>query len=791
MSFKLIKRGVAKFGIAVFVCSNVTQVFCMQGAPEFVVNIEKNQEAGDAAFKVQVQRKQDASTTTIENYVTSATMMKPQMAAMASLCEASQRAKSTIATGTFALPDVTAEAKCFCMNIPELGELFISQDGDAVFSNRNATGKSIKIITPRQLVLNDITGDIEVEADFAVLTGKTKASLNSLSFRRKINQGSFGGLFIDKESELEVGTLFIEDALLLNTGRLTVNCMTSMNHLDNSGIATFNSQLIGLRSIHNREGAQLFLLDKTVVAPGAIEVGIQDEGAFVVDEGTQLFLLDGTVGAPDNIGIRNDGNIFVRRKAGVGIDPTKPDFEIHGTYKASSGASLRAEGGVRVFAHGFQNDGIVQTEGKLRFVQIGATAAGTKFGRVIAGVSVEYETTGDAANLDGEFITPIVTGEDKAFKVKSSRGIIISRPAKMNVDLNIEAPRVGIKSELKVRNLAVKAGLFTVAATGNVGSKRNVFIEANRFENISGKIHALGDIALNVTGMFVNTGGKATNQKTITIPCYKKTKVSTNKTFVVEHLGRRTKTYDKYPITNEKGELACVNSVLYDVSTEVEEYFLSTEMAGQIACHRNLSIKANIIDNSYGYLHSRESISATAGTTVLNQVGLVYALQEIHIRGSHFSNCLVLEHSRHIADAVDPTKPVVTKKSFPTSFCLDRHSHLFHGATYSVGNWCGYRDFDVVTDYLPYRDGQVPLFLKLPGYLCAAGDVSVDAEFDVDLGMIVSEREVVVRGKKQARTTNLVSCGNIAEEFQKAEVQRMRIEAQNALFDELDDFVID
>ncbi|MDR3224644.1 MAG: hypothetical protein LBT03_03715 [Holosporales bacterium] len=1011
---ELIKREVTKLMIAIFVYSNIASAFCMQGVPEFVINIERDQAA--AAFKIQVQRRRVASTI-IENYVTSTTVMKPQMAAMASLYEALQRANTTIASGIFGgqmsvLPEITFGSKkigaeCFCLSIPELGELFISHDGDVIFDNKEAAGRSMRIIVPRQLILSCVTGNVEVEADSAVLTGITKTSLNSLSFRRSARRTSFGGLFIDKGSELEVGSLSIEDALLLNAGRITIKKAMAMNNSDIfnagtisttadqavmndiahfrnagifdaknrlvAGISTFlnkgtfraksasvvvagrfnNDGMVGTteslylggvgevvnagtidgergeviisgRQFVHKAGGKLtssivrFRSEKTELAgvvegrevsfrgevvntgnigfeklelsgkraivqnsgsitatkiisdaeeaaigdlvvektadkvtmtePGKVtadsvsvlsqkhlqistnmqklrSIKIDKGGDFLVEEGSsvetvncldnsgtatfesqltelksirnsegaRLSLLDKTVVTPDakGIGIQNDGDLFVRRKVGFGINSTEQDLEIRGTYKASSGASLHAEGGVKILALGFQNDGIVQAESKLKFIQVGAVANETKFGRAVAEAGIEYEITeGGTANLDGDFITPVITGENKSFSVKSDQEIVVSKPVKMNVDLSIEAPKVDVRSEMKVRDLAVKADLFTVTATGYIVSKKNVFIEAGKFENISGKVHALGDVTFNIAGMFVNTGGKVTNKKNIAVTYYTKAPVGINKTFSREHWGWRRKDYGNYPATNEKGGLVYVKLVPCDILAEVEEYFLSVEKAGQIACHRNLSIKADTIDNSYGYLHSRESISAIASTTVLNQVGLMYALLGINIHGIHFFNGLALEHSKHVVNAVDPNSPVITKKSFPTWFELNRRSHRFHGATFSVGCWSNYKNFDVVTDYLSYKDGRVPLpSLKLPGYLYAAGDVSVDAEFDASLGMVVSERDIKIRGRNQGRTANLVSYGNIASEFQKEEVKKMKVEDQSAPLDRLGDFV--
>jgi adhesin HecA-like repeat protein len=125
----------------------------------------------------------------------------------------------------------TAVSHGFCLNIPELGDLLISHDGDVVFDSTKSIGKSIKIKTPAQLILNNMTAtDIDVEATAAILTGKTKVSINSLHFSGIADDDNpTNGLFIDNESELEVGDLSLEDALLVNAGKLTVKQTMDLN----------------------------------------------------------------------------------------------------------------------------------------------------------------------------------------------------------------------------------------------------------------------------------------------------------------------------------------------------------------------------------------------------------------------------------------------------------------------------------------------------------------------------------------------------------------------------------
>ena len=57
---------------------------------------------------------------------------------------------------------------------------------------------------------------------------------------------------------------------------------------------------------------------------------------------------------------------------------------------------------------------------------------------------------------------------------------------------------------MKVRDLKIKTGKFK--NTQLLTSKKNIFIIADSFENISGKIQALQDMKFNIKGTFINSG---------------------------------------------------------------------------------------------------------------------------------------------------------------------------------------------------------------------------------------------------------------------------------------------
>lgn len=138
----------------------------------------------------------------------------------------------------------TELSRGFCLSIPELGDLLISHEGDVVFGQRDAgsghalLGKSLRITAPSQIILNNATAKhIDVEVTTAFLMGASTASIDFLKFH-----GIGGvdvptnGLFIDREAALQVGELSLEDALLLNTGQLSVT-----KSLDLNGEYFFNS----------------------------------------------------------------------------------------------------------------------------------------------------------------------------------------------------------------------------------------------------------------------------------------------------------------------------------------------------------------------------------------------------------------------------------------------------------------------------------------------------------------------------------------------------------------------
>ena len=165
----------------------------------------------------------------------------PQLYEILEKVKAEVKEEAIMAPSSFPMAPKSLETELsrgFCLAIPELGDLLISHEGDVVFDNKaKKIDKTLKISAPSQVILNNTSAkNIEVEATAAFLTGKSKASIESLKFRGKSETDRLvNGLFIDKEAELSVSSLVLEDALLLNAGRLSIT-----NEMDLSGGYMFN-----------------------------------------------------------------------------------------------------------------------------------------------------------------------------------------------------------------------------------------------------------------------------------------------------------------------------------------------------------------------------------------------------------------------------------------------------------------------------------------------------------------------------------------------------------------------
>ena len=308
MFSEVIKREITKLMLAIFVYTNLSPAFCMQGMSEYVVNVERREKLNDITkeitkgFAIQViqreivqQALQQTTFTPQEPtekilfekdfvvpFMALAAYTASQITEQAKLIEILQNVKATIESEKDSQKNSepvietqqleTQISRGFCLNIPELGDLLISPDGDVVFDTSKFIGAPLKISAPSQVILNNANAsDIEVEAAAAILTGKTTAKINSLCFSaNKDLKSPVNGLFIDKESELEVGTLTLEDALLLNTGKLTVTQSMDLNggYFFNTGNLITSADPTSLENIsyfYNGEKGQINASGKLIL----------------------------------------------------------------------------------------------------------------------------------------------------------------------------------------------------------------------------------------------------------------------------------------------------------------------------------------------------------------------------------------------------------------------------------------------------------------------------------------------------------------------------------------------
>lgn len=112
----------------------------------------------------------------------------------------------------------------FCLDLPEVGSLLISHDGDVIFNGTKDIQKSIKISGPSKIILNNMHAkDVELEGAAAILCNKNSAQFESLKFKSISNTELIeNSLIIGQEASLEVKKLQIENALLLNAGILNI-----------------------------------------------------------------------------------------------------------------------------------------------------------------------------------------------------------------------------------------------------------------------------------------------------------------------------------------------------------------------------------------------------------------------------------------------------------------------------------------------------------------------------------------------------------------------------------------
>ena len=208
----------------------------MQGMPEYVINVEQRQnELGQMMLAIKAQQLVQSTLvagalvykTMVEQVVSPFMQMTTAMvAATAKLYEVLQKVQASVSADKTPPKTVQTQlSRGFCLSIPELGELLISHEGDVVFSGSSPINKSVKITAPRQVVLDGVnTKEMELEAAAAFITKNHSGKIDTLHFKANRNADDTidNALVIKNEAELEIGELTLEDALLVNSRRLSV-----------------------------------------------------------------------------------------------------------------------------------------------------------------------------------------------------------------------------------------------------------------------------------------------------------------------------------------------------------------------------------------------------------------------------------------------------------------------------------------------------------------------------------------------------------------------------------------
>ena len=313
MFSEIIKREITKLMLAIFVYTNLSPAFCMQGMSEYVVNVKRTNIQNDTTqeitkgFAIQVLQRQIVQQVAqqanamaqawtekilfekaIYPFIVMAAYNAAQMTAMAKLTEILQNVKvvgeekkdqqlDTVETKEMN----TLLSRGFCLSIDGLGDLLLTNDGDIVLSGSSDTpqnlSKSLKVISPSLVVLdNVIAKSIDVESTAAVLTSGKKAIFEDIHFRstnvsnEEDSNMIKNSLIIEKNSELEVGNLNIENALLVNDGNFKIKNSLNFNKgaLINAGIITTTADpttIRGLSYLLNNGSAEINASGKLIL----------------------------------------------------------------------------------------------------------------------------------------------------------------------------------------------------------------------------------------------------------------------------------------------------------------------------------------------------------------------------------------------------------------------------------------------------------------------------------------------------------------------------------------------
>jgi hypothetical protein len=744
----------------------------------------------------------------------------------------------------------------------------IDNDGIAIIDAATPKLSKIRSIKDSQLQINNgseliVSSFKEIYGTFAV--NAVLPYLRELTLKDGQNIVFLNGTIAKDLKRLTVetgGSFFTEERVDIGILETFVNY----------GTITLNSETRAA-SVHNGAEGILSLLNKFIVKR------LDTKPRLAIDEWL-------------NPRIQNDGQILVKHKKRAEETGVQKDLEIWGLYRASSEAVLQLAEGGSVYANDYDNGGTFFSSNALKATQHGTI---TKWGRMVARTGIELEVKGTPLYLSDSFITPVIKEEAGVFKIRSEKQVDIVAPTNMDVNMDIEALYLWVNSELKTKSLTVKgdnvyvtdkgdvyvneganltatngvAFMGPVTVIGNtivnvpyvevisplnvrdltvlnvknfkftsfITANGKVYVKGENCEAVSGKLQALGDIEIDLTGNISLAGGQGADfyrdfpytyylkqgiplhenkvfdqghQKPKTwsrefenkregkrwVPDYNRPKW---KAYKVRQIEGREKANPKetfpillghYPGEDVHHRLAYFNMSQHPGSKVITHHSLAADKASQIGSGGVLKITAKNVFADFGALRGTQGVYIKGTDTVSKKMGWIYSLGETKIETqNYFSNAFFHENPIHVEGAVDPN-PIPIEEILPTGFYLERCSHTFHSPTFKVRDWNRFRVFGVIKDYLYYPHGRIPdTGYSDHGRIFSHGNVTIIAKNApwTELGTIVSGGDIYINeGAKSGETrignsliSVLIARGNVVLEMERATLSQMHIAGHN------------
>jgi adhesin HecA-like repeat protein len=257
--------------------------------------------------------------------------------------------------------------------------------------------------------------------------------------------------------------------------------------IKNFGTATFNSEMMKLEFLHNGRSADMHILDRVKA-----------------------------ISSTEKAEVLNEGKILVRHKYRPGETEEYQDIEVKGKYIGTEGSVSRYENGAHTLCDDYINHGVLYSPTRFRIIQRGTV---TKWGRAVAEDGIEYLIEGGQVDLDKSKID-LHSNKHSPITINSKEEFKVTTPTELPDSYEIVSPNFTVISPLKVKNLKVKTGHFSVTGYGKIDSSEYIQIDAHSFSNTSGKIQAMRDITFNISGNFTNTGGEQKGSKYISYSYY-------------------------------------------------------------------------------------------------------------------------------------------------------------------------------------------------------------------------------------------------------------------------------